>query len=253
MNIEKQEIILGLDVSTACIGCCIYLNDDSEYGKIIELTHIVPKVPNKIKGIESLFMKKKIFNDEFLTKWKNFGITRVVIEEPLISSNNSVTVSTLLRFNGMISDCVYSTLGIVPEYISSYDARKFSFPQLMSVRKFNKDGESYATDKIIKNINKNKLVLFGSYPWDCMKKNIIWNHVIEIFPQIKWIYDKKGELKKENFDASDALVTCLAVRNIDKYGELNLETSNLSITDKKITYEVKYWNKTIKKEITLDK
>jgi hypothetical protein len=43
-----------------------------------------------------------------------------------------------LRFNGMISKSVFDTLGVVPDFISSYDARKYSFPELMSVRKFKK-------------------------------------------------------------------------------------------------------------------
>ena len=34
---ENKEIILGLDVSTTCIGICLLLNDGSEYGKIIEI------------------------------------------------------------------------------------------------------------------------------------------------------------------------------------------------------------------------
>ena len=60
MNKEGKEIYLGLDVSTACIGISIIVDDGSDYGKIIELTHISPKVSSKIKGIEQLFLKKKI-------------------------------------------------------------------------------------------------------------------------------------------------------------------------------------------------
>ena len=37
----------------------IIIDDGSDYGKIIELTHISPKVSSKIKGIEQLFLKKK--------------------------------------------------------------------------------------------------------------------------------------------------------------------------------------------------
>ena len=138
MDQNGNKIALGLDVSTTTIGICLLLEDDSDYGKIIELTHIAPKVSSKIKGIEQLFLKKKIF-EEFIKKYKNFNIDTVVIEEPLLRSNNANTVSTLLRFNGMISECVYNTWGIVPEYISSYDARKYAFPELMTVRKYGKN------------------------------------------------------------------------------------------------------------------
>ena len=125
---ENSDIILGLDISTTTIGCCVFLDDKSDYGKIIKLTHIVPKISSKIKGIESLFLKKDIFENEFLSLWKDTGIKRVIIEEPLLRSNNVKTVGTLLRFNGMISYSVYRVLGIVPEYISSYYARKYAFP-----------------------------------------------------------------------------------------------------------------------------
>ena len=123
MDKNNNKIYLGLDISTACIGISILIDDGSEYGKIVELTHINPKVSPKIKGIEQLFLKKKIF-EEFLVKYKDFGIDEVIIEEPLLTSNNVNTVSTLLRFNGMVSDCVYNILCIVPKYISSYDARE---------------------------------------------------------------------------------------------------------------------------------
>ena len=142
MDKNGNKIAMGLDVSTSTIGVCIVLDDGSDYGKILELTHISPKIPSKIKGIESLFIKKKIF-EEFIVKFKDFGIDEVVIEEPLLRSNNVNTVGTLLRFNGMISDCVYNILGIVPHYISSYDARKYSFPTLMSIRKYGKDEKQY--------------------------------------------------------------------------------------------------------------
>ena len=45
---EEKEIILGLDVSTATIGVCVLLNDNTEDGKILELTHVAPKVKSKI-------------------------------------------------------------------------------------------------------------------------------------------------------------------------------------------------------------
>lgn len=232
---------MGLDISTTCIGVCVLEDDGSEYGKILELTHVNPKVSKKIKGIEVLFIKKKIFNDEFITKWKNIGIDKVVIESPLLRSNNVNTVGTLLQFNGMISECVYQELGIIPDYISSYDARKYSFPTFMSIRKFGKKGEQYPKNKIVSSVKKNQLVLFGAYPWDIEKKSLIQIKVSEIFPNIDWLYDKKEELKKENFDACDAYVACLGQLHKEKHGELEFKTSIIDITDKYIEYYIEYW------------
>lgn len=240
---ENKEIILSLDVSTTCIGICLLLNDGSDYGKIIELTHINPKSSKKkANGIEEIFLKKRCF-EEYIQKFKNFNITKAVIEEPLLSSNNQNTVATLLRFNGMISDCIYSTFGVVPSYISSYDARKYSFPELMAIRKFGKDEKQYEPKKIEKSIRDSKFVLFGSYPWTIDKKSVLQQKVAELFPQIEWIYNKKGELVKQNFDASDAYVACLGQINKERYGELNQVSDNIKKEGDKIEYDVLYWGK----------
>ena len=244
---DNKTVFMGLDVSTACIGISIIIDDGSDYGKIVELTHISPKVSSKIKGIEQLFLKKKIF-EEFLVKYKDFGIDHVVIEEPLLRSNNVNTVSTLLRFNGMVSDCVYNILGIVPNYISSYDAREYSFPELMSIRKYGKDEKQYEYSKIHKEIKDCKLVLFGGYPWTIDKKTVIQGKVADVFPDIEWLYNKKEELKKENFDACDAYVAVLGFMNKKRFGELSFSSeivgeSNDGKGTREIVYTVKYWNR----------
>ena len=243
--LNGQTVYLGLDVSTQTIGITVLIDDGSEYGKIIELTHISPKVSSKIKGIEQLFLKKKIF-EEFISKYKDFGIDKVIIEEPLMKSNNISTCGVLLRFNGMISDCIYNILGVVPEYISSYDARKYSFPELMAIRKYGKDGKQYDYKKIMKEITDGKFVLFGSYSWEVDKKTVMQDKVSKLFPDIEWLYDKKGELKKENFDAVDSYVALLGWLNKKRYGELDMKVNNIissSTTPTKIEYDVEYWDK----------
>lgn len=247
MDKNGNKIAMGLDISTACIGVCILIDDGSDYGKIVELTHINPKVSSKIKGIEQLFLKKKIF-EEFILKYKDFGIDEVIIEEPLLRSNNVNTVSTLLRFNGMVSDCVYNVLGIVPVYISSYNAREYSFPELMSIRKYGKDEKQYPSKKILKEIEDCKLVLFGGYPWTIDKKTVIQGKVSDLFPSIEWLYDKKGELKKENFDACDAYVAVLGYLNMQKHGELDfkveiLEVKSVGGKPVSVNYNVNYWDR----------
>ena len=99
----------------------------------------------------------------------------VVIEEPLLSSNNVNTVATLLRFNGMISEAIYRIIGVVPNFISSYDARMYSFPELVSIRKYNKKGEEYPIEHIDDAIKKDNIVLFGAYPFDVDKKTVMMN------------------------------------------------------------------------------
>ena len=264
---ENQEniyprIILGLDISTACIGVSVVKdNGDSDKPELLYIGHKTPKVPSKIKGIESLFLKKQIFEDQFLPEiLENFNITDVVIEEPLLSSNNVNTVATLLRFNGMISEAIYRVLEVVPNFISSYDARLYSFPELVSIRKYNKKGEEYPLKHVKKAIEENKAVLFGSYPFDVVKKTVMMNMVNELYHdgEIEWVYNKKGELKKENFDACDSLICALAYVNINHHGldDIKLEDVTYLTTTKnnevKINYKTRIWDRIYNKTIILE-
>ena len=202
MESENKNYILALDVSTTTIGIALF-EDLGGKGKLKLLHHVSPKVkPKPMTKMEELFKKIEIFEHEFLFKYKDIGITRVIIEEPLLQSNNVYTIATLLRFNGMISKSVYDTLGVVPEFISSYDARKYAFPELMVVRTFKKDGTALPE----KAIAKNTPVLFGGYAFDVDKKYVLWEKVAELEPQVTWFYDKHNKLKKETFDTSDAYV-----------------------------------------------
>lgn len=196
----NKNYVLGLDVSTKCIGIALFEDKDGA-GDLKLLHHVSPKVkPEPESKLEELFEKARIFEKEFLNDYADFGITRVIIEEPLLQSNNVNTIATLLRFNGMIARSVYETLNIVPEFISSYDSRKYAFPQLMSIRLLKKDG----TSRLDSEIKKSTPVLFGAYDFDVDKKMIIWELVSDLEPQISWLYDKKNKLKKENFDMSDS-------------------------------------------------
>ena len=187
-QIRNNPKVLGLDVSTKTIGWALF---DMISGELLELTHIspVPK-PKEENKIKELFLKAEIFKQK-LVEYKNLGITKVIIEEPLLNSNNVYTIQTLLRFNTLISKEIYDTLGVLPEYISTYNSRKFAFPDL------------------VRENDKGKFVLFGGLPKDIDKKMIIWELVAKREPQIKWQYTKNQTLKKENFDMSDAYTCCL--------------------------------------------
>ena len=206
-------MILGLDVSTKTIGIALF-EDLGGKGKLKLLHHVTPKVKPKPKDkMQELFEKARIFEDEFLMKYADMGITKVIIEEPLLRSNNVNTVATLLRFNGMISRSVYENLGIIPEFISSYDARKYAFPELMAKREIKKDGTRYSDAAIA----KKKEVLFGAYNLDTTdKKMVVFEKVCDLEPQITWIYTKNKTLKVENFDMTDAYCCVRAVMKRDE-------------------------------------
>ena len=195
--------ILGLDVSTKTIGIALFEED----GKLLELTHITPVIkPKPETKLEELFKKVDAF-ERLLTRYIEFDIEKVVIEEPLLNSNNVYTVGTLLKFNGMISKMVSEVLNVIPNFISSYDARAYSFPELMQIRTHNRKGEPYTE----KEISKKKPVLFGNYKWETDKKMVIWEKVADLEPQIVWEYTRNNTLKKENFDMTDSYACVRAI------------------------------------------
>jgi hypothetical protein len=210
---EEEEFVLGLDVSTKTIGIALYKNLGDK-GLLTALTHVTPKIkPVPTTKTEELFQKCNIFEEQCLDKYKDLNIVRVIIEEPLLRSNNVNTVGTLLRFNGMISRGVYQKLGVVPDFISSFDARAFAFPELMGIRTHNKKGEKYLEKEIQKKIAKGAETLFGAYAWDIDKKTIIWEKVFDLYPQITWLYNRNQVLSKENYDMTDAACAVLGFMN----------------------------------------
>jgi RNase H-fold protein (predicted Holliday junction resolvase) len=185
-TLKESPKVLGLDVSTRTIGWALF---DIQNKELLELTHISPRPKSKDNvdnsKIKELLLKAEVFKTKLL-EYKNLGIVRVVIEEPLLNSNNINTVQTLMRFNSFICKEIYEILGIVPEFISTYNSRKFAFPELVQQNE------------------KGKYVLFGGLPKDIDKKMIIWEKVAKLEPQIQWLYTKNNTLKKENFDQTDA-------------------------------------------------
>lgn len=180
--------VLGLDVSTKTIGWALF---DIQTKNLLELTHISPKVkPITENNIEKLLLKSTVFREK-LEEYVDLGIETVVIEEPLLNSNNVYTVSTLMRYNTLICKEIYDVLGVIPELISTYNSRKFAFPHLVQKNE------------------KNKFVLFGGFPKGVDKKTIIWEQVAKREPQITWLYTRNNTLKKENFDQTDAYCAAL--------------------------------------------
>ena len=186
-TLQNNPKVLGLDVSTKTIGWALF---DMRTQELLELTHVSPrpKITSENK-IEELLLKADVFKSK-LEEYKNLGITKVIIEEPLLNSNNIYTVQTLLRYNSFVTKNIYDVLGLVPEFISTYNSRKFAFPQLLQLN------------------DKGKMVLFGGLSKDIDKKQIIWDLVAKREPQITWQYTRNNTLKKENFDQADAY-TCV--------------------------------------------
>ena len=188
--IKNTPKVLGLDISTKTIGWALF---DIKTQELLELTHVSPRPKSKDSDenkMLELILKSEIFKTK-LEEYKKLGIVSVIIEEPLLNSNNVYTIQILLRFNTLICKTIYDVLGIVPEFISTYNSRKFAFPELVQEN------------------DKKKHVLFGGLPKDIDKKMVIWELVAKKEPQIQWQYTRNNTLKKENFDQTDAYACVL--------------------------------------------
>ena len=188
-TMKNSPKVLGLDISTKTIGWALF---DIKTQELLELTHVSPrpKMGNEVDKLKELLLKSEIFAEK-VKQYVGLGIVKVIIEEPLINSNNIYTIQTLLRFNSFIFKEIYNILGIIPEFVSTYNARKFAFPELVQEN------------------DKKKFVLFGGLPKDIDKKMIIWEKVAKREPQITWSYTRNNTLKKENFDQTDAYACVL--------------------------------------------
>ena len=193
-TIKNTPKVLGLDVSTRTIGWALF---DVGNQELLELTHISPRPKTAEVGnckMKELILKSEIFKTKLL-EYKNLGVIKVIIEDPLLNSNNIYTVQTLLRFNTLICKEVYDILGIIPDFISTYNSRKFAWSDLVQLN------------------DKGKQVLFGGLPKDIDKKMLVWERVAKREPQITWHYTKNNTLKKENFDQTDAYTCVLGYMN----------------------------------------
>ncbi len=165
-------MVLALDISTTCIGYCVFTNA----GKLLKMSCV--KFNSKQTKFERL--------EKFIIEMKQEGIDvmdieTVAIEEPLKKFkgkfSSAETISILNFFNGLISSWIYTTFNYEPAYYNVLNARSTVFPGL----KIQKEEGSI--------------------------KHEIWRNVMKKEPQINWRYSTKtGKLMDENYDQADAYV-----------------------------------------------
>jgi hypothetical protein len=147
-----MTIILGLDVSTSCTGYCIVDSDippDDKGSHILDIDRIefgkfgkdhpacktiwekADRVKRALEQIElMMFTRCGNLHIEPVAGYRpgQDKIERVVLEEALLGfrpgMSSAMTISTLMRFNGIVSYLARETLHVEPEYIGSAHARK---------------------------------------------------------------------------------------------------------------------------------
>jgi hypothetical protein len=165
-----EDIVLGIDCSTSCIGWALFKNKqylDSGYLLLKDYKDLYDKLDYFRKFLLDLEKKYIEYNIE------------VAVEEPvkMFMSNKSMaqTISILQRFNGMICAEIYGDLGNKPKLINASSARKLCGIKISKGTK---------------------------------AKEVVLTHIkaLGIIPEEKWEYKKTGKFKDYMFDLCDAYV-----------------------------------------------
>ena len=165
-------MICGLDISTSITGVTIL----DKSGKIIH------NEAWDLRKFKDFFRKAKFIRSQItILSSKYEEIEEVYIEQSLQSFrsgfSSAKTLSTLSRFNGVVSWLIYEHTGVVPEYLSAASARKACGIKI-------KRGEKA----------KQKVVEF----------------LLDKEPQFVVEYTKYGNFKPECFDKADSIVIAKA-------------------------------------------
>lgn len=110
-------MILGLDVSTSITGICVLNNNEIVFNDYIDT--------RKNKCFFEKTEKVKEYLKELFVKYE---IEHIFVEQSLQSFrsgfSSAKTLSSLSRFNGVVSWLCYEISSIKPEYVAAISARK---------------------------------------------------------------------------------------------------------------------------------
>ena len=166
-------MILGLDISTSITGVTVIQN-----GKIIDSYFLDTRNKNKFP---SLYDKATLIREKMTSLKERHNISNIYIEQSLHSFrsgfSSAQTLSTLSRFNGIVSWLCYEIFKIQPEMIAATSARKQAGVAI-------KRGDN-AKEKVLQ-------------------------FVIDNYPNIKIQYTKHGNPKPGTLDMCDSIIIALA-------------------------------------------
>ena len=177
----SNKIALGLDVSTSITGATLIKD-----GKIIESTYWDTR--NK-KHFPTLYHKARQVRDRLQDIAHEHFVEAVFIEQSLHSFrsgfSSAQTLSTLSRFNGMVSWMCSDIFNVEPHLIAASTARKQANVGI-------KRGDN-AKEKVLK-------------------------FVLDKYPEVEILYTKHGNPKPGMYDMCDSIVIALAGENIVRKG-----------------------------------
>tara|TARA_Y100001938_G_scaffold146136_2_gene224376 strand:+ start:7542 stop:8105 length:564 start_codon:yes stop_codon:yes gene_type:complete len=179
-------MILGIDISTSITGFAIVADNQLVFYDSIDL--------RKYKNIfdKTIAMKEKLLdiyemyqcnNDDVAAGYgaSEYPIEHIYIEQSLHmfmgGKSSAKTLSTLTRFNGIVSWLVFELFEIRPEFIGATSARK------------------QAGIKV---------------PRGQKAKQVVLQYLLDNEPAFKIEYTKHGNPKPESYDRADAIVIAKA-------------------------------------------
>ena len=122
-----SKLVLGLDVSTSCTGVCVVDRDIQPDDKG---SHILLIDKIEFKKCKTFWEKADVVESVLLDIIHRQKITPNVfsLEEPLLGFqkglSSAATITTLMRFNGIVSYIGRRIFELDPTYISAAHARK---------------------------------------------------------------------------------------------------------------------------------
>jgi hypothetical protein len=130
--------VLGLDVSSTCIGVCVVKRIDSNNVERLFMDHIdVGKCDTFWEKVDFTknYFSKKIVDPLFA------AVTCIGVEEALLGfrpgASSAATITTLVRFNALTSHVVRELFRLDPFYVPAPHARKVCGIKTMAVSKCN--------------------------------------------------------------------------------------------------------------------
>jgi len=120
------NLVLGLDVSTSTTGVCILdpsILPDNKGSHLLYLDRV------EFKKCKTFWEKTDLIAAEFIILLQKYpGQFTVALEEPLMGfragMSSAATITTLMRFNGIVSYIARDIFKVDPVYIASSRARK---------------------------------------------------------------------------------------------------------------------------------
>tara|TARA_R110002074_G_scaffold302864_1_gene474067 strand:+ start:1531 stop:2049 length:519 start_codon:yes stop_codon:yes gene_type:complete len=162
-------MILGLDISTSITGVTI-LDESGE---------VVLNEAWDTRKFKNFFQKSKFVEEQI--KKLDYPIQKIYIEQSLQSFrsgfSSAKTLSTLSRFNGVVSWLAYRNLRVEPQYMAATSARKLCGIKI---------------------------------PKGTKAKKVVIKYVVDNIPDVLIEYTKHGNPRPECFDKADSWVIARA-------------------------------------------